>query len=181
MSNIQPGDVFVKVRGGRELILLMLPRTQRSGKQPYVRLSTKDHNVDAAYWTDRNRVGNFSGGQRYEYMGTVPQEYIDILVNAKTKQNYTVIICDYSEHASSPTTRAVKVEGTSPEDAASMAEVTIATEIWKRRYPELGEPYDQDPRMDDEWMDCMESVGTKAVIEGRPKIYVEDEIYNLTS
>jgi hypothetical protein len=181
MTNIQPGDVFVKTRGGRNLILLMLPRTERSGKQPYVRLSTQNHNIDSAYWTDRDRVGNFSSGQRYRYVGTVPPAYIDIIVNQEVKLKFTVIVCDYSEHASSPTTRAVKVTGTSPEDAASAAEVEIATEIWNRRYPELGEPYDQNPRMDDEWIDCMESAGTKAVIAGHPKVYVEDEIYELTT
>lgn len=180
MSKIQPGDVFVKRRADKDMILLMLPRTERSGKQPYVRLSTREHNTDSAYWTDRERVGKFSGNQRYKYMGTVPPEYMDILIKQEVKHKYTVIIADYSESFAAPTMRAVKVTGTSPEDAASNAEVVIATKLWHKRYPGIGEPYDQEPSMDDEWISCMEAAGTTAVIEGHPKIYIEDAIYETT-
>jgi hypothetical protein len=178
MTNIQPGDVFVKTRGGRELILLMLPRTERSGKQPYSRLSTQKHDIDSAYWTDRERIGNFTGGQRYKYVGTVPPEYIDIIVNQEVKLKFTVIINDYSGSYAMPRTCVVRAFGSSPEDAAGDAEVEIAGRIFKREYG------DHDPTSggwDDEWIKCMEAAGTKAVIAGHPKVYVEDEIYELTT
>lgn len=174
MSKIQPGDVFVKRRADRDMILLMLPRTERSGKQPYVRLSTREHNTDSAYWTDRERVGSFSGNKRYEYVGTIPPEYMDILIRQEVKHKYTVIIADYSQSFAAPTTRAVKVTGHSPEDAAGDAEVVVAGRIFEREYG------DHDPTSggwDDEWIKCMEAAGTLAVIEGHPKVYIEDAIY----
>lgn len=91
---------------------------------------------------------------------------------------YTVIINDYAEHVSFPVVKAIQVTAESPESAAGVAEVVVATEIWKRRYPELGEPHEQDPRMDDEWIDCMEAAGTLAVIEGNVKTWIADEIYD---
>jgi hypothetical protein len=91
--------------------------------------------------------------------------------------DYTVILADSSEHPTVPRTRVVQVEAHSPEDAASIAEVTIASETWHRRYPEMGEPENAEPRMDDEWIDCMESVGTLTVIEGHPQTFTDDEIY----
>lgn len=91
--------------------------------------------------------------------------------------DFTVILADYSEHASSPRTRVVQVTAETPESAASVAEVVIASETWHRRYPEMGEPTDVEPRMDDEWIDCMDSVGTLAVIEGHPNTFIDDAIY----
>lgn len=92
--------------------------------------------------------------------------------------DFTVILHSYGEHPSVPRTHAVQVEGNSPEDAAGVAEVVIASETWKRRYPEMGEPQDANPPMDEEWISCMESVGTLVVIEGHPKTFIDDDIYN---
>lgn len=91
--------------------------------------------------------------------------------------DYTVILHDYSEHPAHPETRAMQVEAPMPEGAAGVAEVIVATETWHRRYPEQGEPHNANPSMDDEWIDCMQSVGTVAVIEGHPRTFIDDEIY----
>ena len=93
--------------------------------------------------------------------------------------DFTVILADYSERSmswTSPTTRVVQVEGNSPEDAAGTAEVVIASETWKRRHPNVA--IGANPQMDDEWITCMESVGTLVVIEGHPKTFIDDDIYN---
>jgi hypothetical protein len=96
--------------------------------------------------------------------------------------DYTVIIYDYSDTASARGLRVatVQVQADAVEAAAGVAEVVIATEVWNKRHPGIGEPHDQEPRMDDEWIACMEAVGTKAVIEGHPRVYIEDDIYNAT-
>lgn len=93
--------------------------------------------------------------------------------------DYTIIVHDYGESPSTPRTHAVQETADSPLNAASLGEIEIASATWHRRYPEQGEPYDANPRMDDEWMACMESVSVLAVIEGHPKTYVEDAIYDL--
>lgn len=92
--------------------------------------------------------------------------------------DYTVIVADYGEHPTIPRTRAIlSPDQPTPEHAAGLAEVIVATETWERRYPDQGEPYDAEPRMDDEWIACMESVSTLAVIEGTPTVILEDDIY----
>jgi hypothetical protein len=91
--------------------------------------------------------------------------------------DYTVIVYDYSDTARG-LMLAVQVQGDSPETAAGVAEVVIATQVWNRRHPGVGEPYNQEPRMDEEWIACMEAVDAKAVIEGHPRVYIEDDIYN---
>lgn len=92
---------------------------------------------------------------------------------------YTVILADHSVHRNVDVTRALKVEGGFPEDAAGNAETALASEIWNRRYPDRGQPETHpDEFSDEDWIACMESVSTLAVIVGHPRVFVEDDIYD---
>jgi len=72
---IQPGDIFVKT-WGMEKVIMMLPRRPNSAKQWYLRLSTGT--VESAWWEDRNGVGN--PRKPWRYVGTVPEEFMHILM-----------------------------------------------------------------------------------------------------
>lgn len=93
---------------------------------------------------------------------------------------YTVLVDDYSlcgASPSSPQMRAIQVEVPGPEHAAGTAEVVVALETWRRRYPDRGEPQEEHtPEGDADWIGCMESVSTIAVIEGWPVLMIGDDI-----
>lgn len=78
---IQPGDVFVKRWGDRDLVHIMLPRG-RHGKQPYMILDSG--NQDATWNDRRSTYGNTTVNRRWRYVGTIPPIYLGQLVSYKT-------------------------------------------------------------------------------------------------
>lgn len=97
-----------------------------------------------------------------------------------TDRDFTVVLKDYGHPSGPPGTGetvVVRARGATPEHAAGEAECGVAIEIWKQRWPELDVLKSAELGMDDEWMACMESVHTLAVIDGLPTVWFEDGIY----
>lgn len=93
--------------------------------------------------------------------------------------DYTVIIADHSEHREAGLIVVVQVRGETPLDAASNAEVDVASKIFERSYGADVDPINGNH--DEEWIWCMEHASTLVVIEGTPKTFVEDAIYEETT
>lgn len=75
---IQPGDVFVKRWGKRELVHVMLTPSPRSSKQPYMILSSGG--TDSTNCRRRSRYGNTMSKVRWHYIGTIPPFYLTELM-----------------------------------------------------------------------------------------------------
>ena len=78
LAPIQPGDVFVKRWGERELIHVMLPRGPHSRKQTYMRLPSGG--IDSTWCRQRHSYGNTSTERRWRYVGTVPDWFLTELL-----------------------------------------------------------------------------------------------------
>jgi hypothetical protein len=81
-DHIQSGDVFVKRWGQRNLVHVMLARSPRSAKQPYMILPSGG--TDSTWCTLRNRYGNTSTDRRWHYVGTMPERYLTELTARST-------------------------------------------------------------------------------------------------
>jgi hypothetical protein len=81
-DNIQPGDVFVKDWGQRQLVHVMLPRTPKSAKQPYMILSSGGR--DSTWCTRRSSYGNTTTDRRWRYVGQIPAEWLSMLIGRGT-------------------------------------------------------------------------------------------------
>lgn len=73
-NRVQAGDVFVKQWGQREIVLVMLPRTPSSAKQPYLRLPAGT--TEGGYWSRREQLDR----RKYRYVGTVPLMFLPDLI-----------------------------------------------------------------------------------------------------
>ncbi len=71
-DKIQPGDVFVKRWGVRDLVHVMLPMNSRSAKQPYMNLASGT--TDSTYNHKRSSYGSRSGKNRWRHVGTIPAD-----------------------------------------------------------------------------------------------------------
>jgi hypothetical protein len=85
MALIQPGDIFVRPYGGREIIHLYLERGLGSGKQPYIVLTGVTS--DSTWNMTREAVERRPYASRkglWRFVGTVPQGYIMELIERRT-------------------------------------------------------------------------------------------------
>lgn len=74
---IEPGDVFVKEWGKREIVLVVLPKSPDQAKTPYLRIGGGRDSI----WSTRR---DSFGGRRnpYRYVGTVPEWFLKELMSA---------------------------------------------------------------------------------------------------
>lgn len=79
-DKIQPGDVFVRIWGKKELVYLMLPIGSNTAKQPYLRLHTGG--VDSTWCHTRTAyaAGNWRRVITHHYKGTVPEWFLKQLM-----------------------------------------------------------------------------------------------------
>lgn len=78
-DHIQPGDVFVKPWGRRQIVHVFLPPRRNSNKQYYMRLHSG--NIDSTWVENRSGMTDeyaYSGG--YCFVGTVPQWFLQQLM-----------------------------------------------------------------------------------------------------
>ena len=81
-DKVQPGDVFVKRWGSKQLVHVMLPPTPSSAKQPYMVLDSG--NTESTHNKHRSTYGNTTTKVRWHYVGTIPEPYLSHLVEHKT-------------------------------------------------------------------------------------------------
>lgn len=72
---IQPGDVFVRQYGDKELVHVILPESEWSAKIPYLRL----HGISIDSTWNRTREGYGGHKKKWHYVGTVPAYWLDYL------------------------------------------------------------------------------------------------------
>jgi hypothetical protein len=81
-DKIQPGDLFVKDWGTKQLAHVMLPKGPRSAKQPYMLLGSGNYE---STWSDsRSRYGNTTTDRRWRFVGTIPAEHLTVLFDRGT-------------------------------------------------------------------------------------------------
>lgn len=79
-DKIQPGDVFVKQWGKREIVLIMLPHSPNVAKQRYQRVGGGQ---ESTWSTSRSAMEERKYGGGYAYKGTMPVELIELAAQGR--------------------------------------------------------------------------------------------------